>query len=371
MSANADESQIPYDNNDSEFGSLQFGLLWKPSKATIDPSTDSLLEQLRQPRGPNGQLLNRNLRVPWLIPVTSGNLAFDIMALHFKSGGGPPQADEVNSIEAFVRQRQSQPNPRHLIICGDWNIRPDQAQGRNRLKQLMVSDGTANLMLLLTVDALPLTLDHWATLGSIDRDSAVARLIHFSHFNAATLDTFLDHIAISSTFDEVFDHPIQVKLADGTSDLQPGFEIATPFVTEAVFSALTDHLPVILTLRTETGAIAPAPVPAATGNLGLRIIAAMPNPPGDDTEHESVHLKNFGAAVVTLAGWRIGDSTGTAFWALGVGDPPAVDPNGTVTITRREPTDEFKQQRGIRSCSSTRWEEKRIVKRTGMCRAVN
>lgn len=334
---NADETQIPYDNNDSEFGSLQFGLLWKPSRATIDPTADTLLEQLRQPRGPNGQLLNRNMRCPWLIPVKVGNFEFDLMALHLKSGGAAPQAEEVSAIEGYVRARQTQPNLRHLIICGDWNIRPDQAQGRNRLKQMMVSNGSVNLMRVLTVERLALNVDHWATLGQIDDSRVIARLIPYSHFNAASLDTFLDHIAISTTLDEIFDHPIQVQLTTGAKDLQPGIEIAAPLIPETAYNALTDHLPIVLILRTESGTATPSgtttPTPGASPRL--RIVAAIPNPVGDDTQQESVEIKNLGTAAVSLTGWRIGDSTGTAFWLLNNSDGPAIAPNQTVTITRK------------------------------------
>ena len=53
-------------------------------------------------------------------------------------------------------------------------------------------------------------------------------------------DTFLDHMAISSTMDEIFDHPIEVALAAGGTDIRPGIRIARPLVPESDFHDLTD-----------------------------------------------------------------------------------------------------------------------------------
>ena len=71
--------------------------------------------------------------------------------------------------------------------------------------------------------------------------------------------------------------------------------------------------------------------------LRAALVAAEPNPPGDDEANEKVHLKNASDQPIALAGWKIGDSTGSAFWALDNQDgrngqaPPGV----TVVIVRR------------------------------------
>jgi len=323
----ADETAIAYDNPGDHFGNLQFGLLWNSEKLTVDPTADRLLEDLRQPRDDDGVLESRRYRAPWLVPVRAGSLSFDLMVLHLKSGGSFPQAQEVEAIRNYVVSRQAGPSPRHLVICGDWNIRPDQSTGRYRLRRMMAPSPAGNLMRVLTIGALKPSLETWEALGAVGFDSPVAQLVPFTHFNASTVDTFLDHIAISRTLDEVFDHPVQVTLADARTDLRPGIRIALPAVREEDYLTLTDHLPVVLILRTVGGA------PTGPELAGLRIVAAVPNPVGDDRQAESVTLRNYGPQPVPLAGWKLTDSNGTASWELTQADGVAQS-GGTITVVR-------------------------------------
>ena len=258
--------------------------------------------------------------------MSSGELKFDMMVLHLKSGAASPQADEVNALESFIKERQQAPDLRHLIVLGDWNIRPDQSTGRRRLRKLMVSTPSQNLMRVLTVEELGPSLDEWETFGNLNQNPAVAALVPFTHFNARSIDTFLDHIAISSTFEEIFDHPISVTTASGKVDLRPGVRIATPLIPEADFYRLTDHLPVVLTLRNTDGGAVPPTV------AQLILVSAIPNPTGDDRANEQVTVRNVGSDPVPLAGWKILDDRNT-FWALTAQDG-IVDPGQTVTIIR-------------------------------------
>jgi hypothetical protein len=190
------------------------------------------------------------MRIPWLVPARASGLEFDLLILHLKSGGDAPQAAEVDALQAFITTRQSGPAPRHLIVLGDWNIRPDHSTGRSRLRKMMAPSSSGNLMRILTVDDLTPRFDGWETIStSMVFDSVLARLVPFSHVNATSLDTFLDHIAISKTLDELYDHPIRVRRAERGSDLQPGIQIAVPFIPEEQYRNLTDHLPVVLTLK--------------------------------------------------------------------------------------------------------------------------
>lgn len=161
----SDETNIPYDPG---IGSLQFGLLWRPGKVTIDPDDDVLFRELRQPRDDSGTLVHQRLRALWLVPVQAGSLTFDLMVLHLKSGGHFfPQADEVEAIVGFIEQNQSTV-PGYLIVVGDRNVRPDQSQGRARLHKLSVPTSAGPLMRILTVEQIPPTLDAWAEFGGID-----------------------------------------------------------------------------------------------------------------------------------------------------------------------------------------------------------
>ncbi len=326
----ADQTDIEYDDPTNPFGNLQLGLLWNNSKITIDPAADQLLHELRQPRDSNGTLTEKRMRVPWLVPIRAGSLDVDVLIVHLKSGGDAPQAAEVDALKTFVTARQSQPTPRHLVVLGDWNIRPDQSTGRSRLRKMMAPTTGGNLMRVLTVEEVAPRLDAWDTIDGVPFDTPLARTLPFSHFNATTLDTLLDHIAISRTLEEVYDHPIRVQLANGTSDLRPGIQIAVPMILEEEYRNLTDHLPVVLTLRTT--ATAPPTPPLTTG--GLRIVAALPNPHGDDRELEEVHVTNSGTIAVSLPGWRITNAEGQQSWMLTAQDG-TVAPGQTMIVVRR------------------------------------
>jgi hypothetical protein len=269
------------------------------------------------------------MRVPWLVPVRAGALEFDVVVLHLKSGGDPPQEAEVDALNAFITARQSTPAPRHLIVLGDWNIRPEQTAGRGRLRKMMAPTPSGNLMRVVTVEDMPPRLDGWDAITGVAFDSAIARLVPFSHFNAKSIDTLLDHIAISTTLDEVYDHPIRIQRADGTADLQPGIQIAMPLIPEAQYRNLTDHLPVALILRTTPASGLP---PQPSG--GLRIVAALPNPLGDDVASEEVHVRNTGASPVPLDGWRVKNGQGQQEWRLTAQDG-VVQPGETLIVIRR------------------------------------
>lgn len=326
----ADESQIEYDDPDNPFGNLQLAVLWNTDKVSIDPNQNRLLTELRRPRDEDGTLENRRMRAPWLIQVQTGSLTFDLVILHLKSGGSFPQQQEVNALEGFIREHQSTTG-RNLIIAGDWNIRPDRSQGRDRLNQMMSHSASSRLMKVLTVEFIEPKLAGWVSLDErnlLRHDDAVARLVPFSHFNLRSIDTFLDHIAISQGLFEIFDHPVAVTLADSTTDLRPGIRVALPAIPEEDYHKLTDHLPVVFTLRTtEAGG-------AVSDTLdGLRIIAAIPNPFGEDRQFEEVHLRNFGSEAISLQGWKIGDATGNSFWVLTASDG-VVQPGQLVRVMR-------------------------------------
>ena len=208
----ADETEIEYDGPATPFGNLQLGLLWNSTKVTVDPAADQLLHELRQPRDASGTLTEKRMRVPWLVPAKAGALEFDLLIIHLKSGGEAPQAAEVEALKTYITTRQSVPAPRHLIVLGDWNILPDEPTGRSRLRKMMAPAPGGNLMRIVTVEDLPPRLDGWDAVDGVPFDSPLARTLPFTHFNATSLDTLLDHIAVSKTLSEVYDHPIRVQL---------------------------------------------------------------------------------------------------------------------------------------------------------------
>lgn len=327
----ADQTDIDYVYNDggnAQFGNLQLGLLWKTNKVTIDPTADKLLSDLRQPRNPDGSLKEKTLRAPWLVPITAAALSFDLVVLHLKSGGDAPQADEVEALKKFIADHQSEANPRHLIVCGDWNIRPDRPQGQGRLRKMQVTSGATKLMRILTVEQIRPTIDEWEALSPVELTTPFVGVLPVTHFSAQYLDSFLDHIAISQTLNEIFDHPIRMTTKDGKIDTIPGVYIPSPQIIEGDCIKFTDHLPVVLTLRTSGGDVV---IPPAGG---LVIVGAIPNPTGDDTQDEEVRLRNTGTTDIALDGWKIGDSTAGRFWKLEALDG-TVQVGATISIIRR------------------------------------
>ena len=101
---------------------------------------------------------------------------------------------------------------------------------------------------------------------------------------------------------------------------------------EEKFVRLTDHLPVVLTLRV---ADAPHPPPPPRS---VRIVAARPHPDADEKLNEEIHLKNFGAEPIDLRGWLLKDAAGDA-WQIEERDvadlPEGKLAAGAVVIVRR------------------------------------
>jgi exonuclease III len=78
---------------------------------------------------------------------------------------------------------------------------------------------------------------------------------------------------------------------------------------------VSDHFPVVVRLKLcDTGPIVP-------GEGRVRMTSLLPNPPGNDTQHEEVTLKNVGTQDVTMTGWKLRDLAGRT-WSL--------DPLGTL-----------------------------------------
>jgi uncharacterized protein YukJ len=73
--------------------------------------------------------------------------------------------------------------------------------------------------------------------------------------------------------------------------------------------------------------------PPAGGDVpataGVRIVAAMVNPPGDDAGHETVTLLNTRPESVSLSGWKIENGAGAQLTIQG----PVLAPGDTVRIT--------------------------------------
>lgn len=286
----SDESRIKYDYpqpddpNVRQFGYLQFGLLWNSGRGvSIDPARNRLLDELRQPRDAAGELLSQENRTPWLVPVTlqadGRSLEFDWLLLHLKSGGNDPQPAEVDALEKYLRERLTKTPQRHVVVAGDWNIRPDQDgpnRGRSQLRKLSITEGEDELLKILTVTRILPSLDSWAEIdelveGSLANFFPLERVLPYSHLppEQGGPHTLLDHVAISSSLEPVFFHPLRATLADGRrQDWLPGIEIVKPQMSHKKFEKLTDHLPVVLTWKlpratSETESPATPSAPAA------------------------------------------------------------------------------------------------------------
>ena len=66
---------------------------------------------------------------------------------------------------------------------------------------------------------------------------------------------------------------------------------------------------------------------------GLCVVAALPNPVGDDRVGEEVHVANLGDTAISLARWTVEDAGGSG-WDLDAQDG-VVQPGDTLRILRR------------------------------------
>ncbi|MGI9021659.1 MAG: lamin tail domain-containing protein, partial [Acidimicrobiales bacterium] len=84
---------------------------------------------------------------------------------------------------------------------------------------------------------------------------------------------------------------------------------------------------------TDPGPVDPAETPTTAG---VRIVAALVDPTGDDPGLETITLLNARPEEVSLAGWTLANATGATF---DLGGPVAVGPGDTVRIslTRKLP----------------------------------
>ena len=78
-----------------------------------------------------------------------------------------------------------------------------------------------------------------------------------------------------------------------------------------------------------TGTGEPVLPVAVTSTAGVRIVAALVNPTGDDAGHESVTLLNARPESVNLSNWKIANATGGQFTIHG----PVLAPGDTTRIT--------------------------------------
>ncbi len=134
-----------------------------------------------------------------------------------------------------------------------------------------------------------------------------------------------------------------VQLAASLAD-QPGSLALTPVTipqaqvdaTATVVvpaAAITGDYTVSATLA---GIVRTAPLSVTAGvALGsFHMVAAMPNPAGDELQLEEVHLRNDGLATIVLAGWKFSNLAGTLSWLLDNADgiAPVLQ---TIVVKRR------------------------------------
>ena len=165
----ADETRIEYSDPNNTLMNLQFAVVWNSERIEIDPAKNTVLLELRQPKDNDP----KRMRAPWLVPfkVKSSGTEFDLIVLHLKSGGSAPQEAEVDALAGFIRARLEGTNPRHTIVCGDWNIRPDKTDQHDQMDDMRIRDSSGvPLMRILTVDNATFDLDDWKTISRLIKD---------------------------------------------------------------------------------------------------------------------------------------------------------------------------------------------------------
>src|SRR5437870_1061161 len=93
-------------------------------------------------------------------------------------------------------------------------------------------------------------------------------------------ETSIDHVLLSPALAAKVE---SVQMPHGSDPLQ-----------------VSDHFPIVVRLR-----FGGSPPPSTVALL--KIVALVPNPPGNENQDESVTIKNLGSQSISLVGWKLRD----------------------------------------------------------------
>lgn len=180
-----------------------------------------------------------------------------------------------------------------VIIVGDFNDYDGSEDGKDHIDSEPISDVLLNIRAMRPGDPDDDLINAASLLDKSQRYTA-----HYDKNNNGRVDspqelTSIDHVLVGPGLAgriETVDIPHRHDPMTGP-----------------------DHYPVVVWFRLSDAA------PSAPD--GVRIVELLPDPPGDDRQHETATLRNFGAAAVDLTGWRLRDLSGGT-WSL--------DPIGTL-----------------------------------------
>jgi len=255
----------------------------------IDPENNAIERESRKGRA--GDVL-KEVSKNYVAKIEADNTKLALIGLHFLAipthpGRRLPREAQADAIRTRALELLSQGH--RLIILGDFNDFDGDPSSIDHVDSTPI---TNVVRLLKAMD--PAT-------PSDDLTNALSRLPkakRFTAFHDANRNeqvdpprelTAIDHVLLSPELAAKVDH------VDVNQQHDP--------------RQVSDHFPLVVRLKLcDAGPVAP-------GTAQVRMTSLLPNPPGNDTLHEEVTLKNLGTQAVSLAGWTLRDQSGRT-WTL-------------------------------------------------------
>jgi len=253
---------------------------------------------------------------------------FFVMVNHAKSRlGGRTVTDSrrESASKAIVNVLKQDFDDKHVILLGDFNDNPDDRS----LNILETGDPNAlggpeeipgpfmlNLMEALCAQG---HVSHGRT--SSDIDPVTGRI---NTIDSQSRDRNNDARGTNDNTGDILFDQILIPAWMGSRYVQGSahvFDLAIAMQGNNTTRA-SDHLPVYAEFA--FGDDTPSDPVTATG---VRLVSLLPNPAGDDKGRESVAIRNFTAAAVSLSGWKLKDAAGNTFALAG-----SIPAGGTLSI---------------------------------------
>lgn len=252
----------------------------------IDPEAQLLARDDGSAPSPSG---NRTVSKNQWALLTAGDLRFALIGIHLLGSPNEPRLVPEREAQALV-------------------IRRHAVELRQRGYPVLIL-GTVN-----DYDGSPEALDHK---GSQPRSRVLAWLRAMDPGTAdddlANVTAWIPRSERYTAWDDLFiDGKVAPNELAGIDHILLSPELAARVVDAQIPkhdpTAVTDHFPVVVRLRTGTG-------PPAALTPPVRILALLPDPVGDETQHEAVTIWNSGPEPVRLTGWTVRNAAGRT-WSL-------------------------------------------------------
>jgi len=280
---------LPYDSLiiDQNQTNLDIGILFKED---VEVGQRGLID---------GSALGGQLRKAYWADVRIGQFDFRVIGIHFKSGGSvSTRRDQAKVVAAFVTEFVHGAE-KDVLLIGDYNMFPR----RDR-----------NVFPILSAEGFLRFISSESLCTPPDLDPCVGTHIQ-ANGNQAREGNLLDGFAISSNHTG----ELQGEVSRVNLPTLMGLSLGS------YKSQVTDHYPIVATFRIDQDD------DGGSTSSSLKITRLIPNPPGNDSLHEEVTLKNFSTDPISLIDWTLRDLAGRTWFLDELG---TIQPQEEKTIRR-------------------------------------